>query len=150
MLEAERARDPEVELSWDWWRRQAELYGVTPNNIYSRAVSRGLYIPVSRRSERAVDQAVSSQPERREPPSTPPLATPPPRGATQVLTERLQAMADVAGMLGEMEARIGELEREKEASDARSREAGRALDRLGRVLGDAVETIAALKQLHHA
>ena len=59
-------------------------------------------------------------------------------------------MADVAGMLGEMEDRIGELEREKEASDSRNREADRALDRLGRVLGEAIETIASLKQLHQA
>ena len=172
-IEKERAKDPDFVLPWDWWRKQAELYKVTPNNIYSRAVSRGLYTPPNKRTDaagRAVEsEAVQKEATRGErdtlsratlsatpaapaPPSSPPPAErevgKPVRSSARLITERLQAMAEVAGALGEMEERIAELEREREGEASRRRETLRALDRLARVLEEASGTVAALQQLY--
>ena len=209
-IERERARDPDAVHDWDWWKEQAARYSVTPNNIYSRAIARGLYTPPSRRTNAGVSPAAGqpraraddsesnessqhragrsrpgaadgrgesmegrgggggmadsagaaadrtttvrggSRPEKKgtgdAPPGTANAGTP--ATATSVIAGRLRAMADVAGVLQELEARIAGLEQEKNVEDARRHEAMRALDRLGRVLEEAVGTVAALKQLY--
>ncbi|MBW3624448.1 MAG: hypothetical protein KY468_13665 [Armatimonadetes bacterium] len=68
--------------------------------------------------------------------------------ATRILTERLQAMAEMADLLGELEERIQTLEREREEEGARKWETLRALDRLARVLEEASGTVAALRGLY--
>src|SRR5579863_5502418 len=82
-IEAERSRDPDVQLSWDWWREQAARFGVTPNNIYSRAISRGLYIPPSKRTVIPAPEVRSEtapsppgRPRVEEPPPSSPRASP--------------------------------------------------------------------------
>ena len=70
-----------------------------------------------------------------------------PRTSAGVISERLHALADVAGLLGELEDRVHEMDRQKTLEDARRREALRALDRLGRIMSEAAETVEALKSL---
>jgi hypothetical protein len=57
-------------------------------------------------------------------------------------------MADAADLMGEMEEKMREMQREKERETSRDREVLRALDRLGRVLEEAVHTVSSLKQLY--
>jgi hypothetical protein len=183
-----RSKDPDVVLDWEWWKRQAALYNVTPNNIYSRAISRGIYTPPSKRtsgssekhrkatapttasteSGSAVPLSEPTLPEAQQPPSSrprtieiaPAIETAPRQTSskspgrdrtasltTRALTERLKAMAEMTDLIGEMEEKIVELEHEKEIETLRRRESLRALDRLERVMEEAIHTVSALKEL---
>lgn len=173
LIEEERARDPDGALPWAWWKQQAERFQVTPNNIYSRAKSHGLYTPPSRRGDsgsrpETVPVTPASPARRRaaakKAPAAPPADAAAGAGerdapqsnrtarssspsAARALTERLQAMAEMADLLGGLEERVHELEREREAETARRKETLRALDRLARVLDEAAGTVSALQQL---
>ncbi len=171
-LETERSRAPDVTLPWSWWKEQAERFHRTPNNIYRRAITHGLYTPPSDREEGRLPQ--ESAPPSAPSPSSAPLhvsseervpysagaGNPVPRAssrstpstpsglATRVLTERLRAMTEMAELIGGLEGRIAELEGERDREQARAQESLRALDRLSRVLEEAARTVDALRRLN--
>jgi hypothetical protein len=155
-IERERAAHPGESIPWSWWKERAEAYGVTPNNIYSRAISRGVYIPPSGRTRsrtrtaaRSVTSGAKSSVERDAPSSShTPETSPKTPSASGILASSLKEMAQMAELLSEMEGRVTEMEREKEREAARRREALRALDRLARVMEEVSGTLDAVRRLY--